>query len=245
VAHVRPRTREKIIVPNGHYRLEAADTQLRGSNWNVGTRRAINVDTNSNSITIGLTMRYGALVNLSIQNTTGLGGGGPVSPAPVAAPVPVAVAPTPAPAPAARARTNILPQPGARNAATGLEGAVVRATQVLMGSIPEGATLAVLSMASNDAEQSEFVIEEIVFLFVESRRFRIVDRRSLDAVRSEINFQYSGDVDDNSAMAIGRMLGASIVITGSIGGTGNTRRLRAKALNVQTAEILAMASESF
>ncbi|MDR1637290.1 MAG: CsgG/HfaB family protein, partial [Treponema sp.] len=76
-------------------------------------------------------------------------------------------------------------------------------------------------------------------------KFKVVDRKSLDAIKSEQNFQYSGEVDDDSAVSIGKMLGASIVITGSVSGSGSTRRLRVKALNVRTAEIVAMVSERF
>jgi curli biogenesis system outer membrane secretion channel CsgG len=92
---------------------------------------------------------------------------------------------------------------------------------------------------------SEFVIEELAYLMVDTKKFKVVDRKSLDAIKSEQDFQYSGDVDDNSAVSIGKLLGASIVITGSISGSGSTRRLRAKALDVKTAEIVAMASERF
>jgi hypothetical protein len=58
-------------------------------------------------------------------------------------------------------------------------------------------------------------------------------------------FQSSGEVDDDSAVSIGKLLGANVVITGSISGSDSMRRLRLKALNVQTAEIVAMASERF
>jgi len=130
-------------------------------------------------------------------------------------------------------------------AANTIEGAVIRAANVLVQNLPANATVAVLSIATNDPDTAEFVIEEFAFLLVDSRKFKVVDRKSLDAVRSEARFQISGDVDDNSAVSIGKMLGASIVITGSVGGSGSTRRLRAKALNVQTAEIVTMASEAF
>jgi len=52
-------------------------------------------------------------------------------------------------------------------------------------------------------------------------------------------------VDDNTAISIGKMAGASIVITGSVGGSGATRRLRVNALDVQTVEIVASASERY
>jgi hypothetical protein len=41
------------------------------------------------------------------------------------------------------------------------------------------------------------------------------------------------------------MLGANIVITGSISGAGTIQRLTIKALDVQTAQILTMAREQF
>jgi cell division protein FtsI/penicillin-binding protein 2 len=61
----------------------------------------------------------------------------------------------------------------------------------------------------------------------------------------EQNFQMSGDIDDNSAVLIGKLLGANIVITGTDSGSGNTRRLRLTAINAQTGEVVAMASERF
>jgi hypothetical protein len=44
---------------------------------------------------------------------------------------------------------------------------------------------------------------------------------------------------------IGKILGASIVITASISGSGTMRRLTLKALDVKTARIVSMARESF
>jgi hypothetical protein len=45
-------------------------------------------------------------------------------------------------------------------------------------------------------------------------------------------FQMYGDVSDDSAVLIGHFLGADVVITGTITGTGDQRRLRLRALNV-------------
>jgi hypothetical protein len=41
------------------------------------------------------------------------------------------------------------------------------------------------------------------------------------------------------------MLGANIVITGGLTGSGSSQRLTLKALNVQSAQIMAMAREQF
>jgi hypothetical protein len=66
----------------------------------------------------------------------------------------------------------------------------------------------------------------------------VVDRKSLDAIKSEQNFQVFGEVDDDSSVSIDKL-------SGSVTGVGSTRRLRLKALDVITAEIVAIASETY
>jgi hypothetical protein len=126
-----------------------------------------------------------------------------------------------------------------------LESALSAAADVIISRLTPKTTIAVVSIASGDTEAAEFVVDELAYLIVSSGNFKVVDRKSLEAIRSEQNFQTSGDVDDDSAVSIGKLLGANIVITGSISGVGSTRRLRLKALDVMTAEIAAMASEAF
>jgi hypothetical protein len=126
-----------------------------------------------------------------------------------------------------------------------IEEALSHAAKAIMEVIPDNSTVAVLSISSRERGMSEFLVEELTYILVDSGFFKVVDRKSLDAIRSEQNFQLSGDVDDNSAVDIGKMLGASVVITGSASGTDSLRRLRLKALDVKTAEILTMASERY
>jgi TolB-like protein len=227
VAHIFPKTTEKIIIRDGRNIIHAAETTLSRGQWNMGNKKELVVDCASNQITITPLMRYGRLINLNIQQTIVIqpqgGNRGRTTPAAAAAPA---------------------PRPSGANANT-IEDAVIRAAEALIVDLPDGSTLAIISISSRDSEMSEFVIEELAYLMVDTKKFKVVDRKSLDAIKSEQDFQYSGDVDDNSAVSIGKLLGASIVITGSISGSGSTRRLRAKALNVKTAEIVAMASERF
>jgi hypothetical protein len=127
----------------------------------------------------------------------------------------------------------------------GIEGAINRAIQTLLEDLPANTTIAVLSVASNVPDLAVFIMDEIEFQFVDSGNFTVVDRKTLDQIRTEQNFQASGEVDDNSAISIGKMLGANIVITGGITGSASTQRLTLKALNVQSAQIMAMAREQF
>ena len=121
--------------------------------------------------------------------------------------------------------------------------AVTNASLEMSDRIPDGSIIAVLSVFSNNRNTSEHIIGEIEYNLVNSGRFRIVDRRQLDQIRNEQNFHMSGDVSDDSAISIGNMLGASIVITGEISGVGSNQRLTLKALDVRTAQILTMVRE--
>jgi hypothetical protein len=63
-----------------------------------------------------------------------------------------------------------------------------------------------------------------------------VERAQLDAVRRELGLQYSGDVDDASAVSLGKFLGAQAVITGSLTPLGGDNcRVRFTAIDVETA----------
>jgi hypothetical protein len=55
----------------------------------------------------------------------------------------------------------------------------------------------------------------------------------------------SGDVSDESAVSIGHLLGAGIVITGNTSGSGTTQRLTLKALDTTTAKVVSMPREPF
>jgi hypothetical protein len=124
-----------------------------------------------------------------------------------------------------------------------LADAIVNASAMMSDRLPRDSTIAILSVYSSDRNTSEFIIGELEYNFVNTGKFKIVDRRRLDQIRTEQNFQLSGDVDDRSAVSIGNMLGANIVITGEITGTGSNQRLVLKALDVKTAQIITMARE--
>lgn len=127
----------------------------------------------------------------------------------------------------------------------GVEGAVARASVIFIGELPRNSTIAVISISSNNLDLATFAIDELEYQLVTAKQFTIVDRKTLDAIRSEQNFQLSGEVSDQSAISIGNLLGANIVITGGISGSGNTQRLTLKALDVKTAQIITMAREPF
>jgi TolB-like protein len=79
------------------------------------------------------------------------------------------------------------------------------------------------------------VIEELYTNLVNRSSLVIVDRKELDVVNKELIFQASGEVSDESAQSIGKMLGAEYVISGSIVDLKGSYRIRFAAINVESA----------
>jgi hypothetical protein len=128
------------------------------------------------------------------------------------------------------------------NSMAGVEESLAKAAEQIMASIQSNANIAIVYVSSNDFDIADFITGELEYIMVNGG-FTIVDRSHLDKIRQEQDFQLSGEVDDDTAVSIGKITGASIIITGSVTGTDSSRRLRLRALSVQTAQVLAVASE--
>lgn len=124
-----------------------------------------------------------------------------------------------------------------------LRTTINRAYEIVSGSIPENARLAFISISSGNNNQEVFVVDELMMRFVNSRKYNVVDRKTLDIIREEQKFQLSGDVNDASIVSIGHLIGAEIIITIGINNDRMVNYLRLKALDVETAEIRAIFSE--
>jgi hypothetical protein len=169
-----------------------------------------------------------ALDNFVVEQT----GGAP--PPPVAAPPPpVAVPSQPAAAPA-RPATH----------PNSVEGSLERAADRIMEKISKGSKVAIVYVTAEDPMISEFIAGELEFFMVD-HGLTVIDRSQLDRIREEQKLQTSGEVDDNQAVLIGKISGASIIVTGAVTGTGELRRLRLRALDTQTAQVLSVASEKY
>jgi TolB-like protein len=130
-----------------------------------------------------------------------------------------------------------VPALSAQNA-TNIDTALQNATNYVTGVVPEGSKTAILNVDSGSAALSDYILEELSALLVNSRKLIVVERKELDLIRQEENFQLSGEVNDETAQRIGYKLGAQTIISGSIVPVGNQYRLRIRALEVETAMIL-------
>jgi cytoskeletal protein CcmA (bactofilin family) len=126
--------------------------------------------------------------------------------------------------------------------ATGVEGALARAAEQTLKNVPARSRIAIVYITAQDRSTTEYVVGELEYIWVNEGYF-ITDRSQLDRLRREQNFQMSGEVDDETAVSIGKFAGASIIVTGRVDGEGDLRRLRLRALDTQTAQVVGVASE--
>ena len=123
-----------------------------------------------------------------------------------------------------------------------LMDAIEQTGEKIADELPKGSRVAIVAFESVNDNLSDYIMEELTGELFD-RGIEVADRQNLEYVYKELNFQMSGDVSDDSAVSIGNMLGANIVITGEITGSGSNQRLLLKALDVQTAQIITMARE--
>ena len=110
--------------------------------------------------------------------------------------------------------------------------------------LPAGISLAIVNMETENPAISEYIINTLMENLVNDGYFTVVDRHRLDAIREELMFQMSGEVDDNTAQAIGRMVGAQTIVLGSFTEIASMYRLTVRALSVETAEVQSIFNQS-
>ena len=126
-----------------------------------------------------------------------------------------------------------------------LTEALGKSGQIISESLDSGVSVAIISIDAPDIFEGEYALEELTIHLVRAQKFRVVDRQNLDVIRAEQQFQISGEVDDETAVSIGHLMGAAFVITGGISHWESLNYLRLKVLDVQTGQIKTMTSVSY
>ncbi|MDR3302188.1 MAG: CsgG/HfaB family protein [Spirochaetaceae bacterium] len=118
-----------------------------------------------------------------------------------------------------------------------LDEAIKNAAAEMSGKLPKGSTIAVINFRSSSTRFTDYVIDELNDALVNAGGLKPIERRRLDSLQTELKFNMSGDVSDDSAQRIGRMLGARNMVLGSIDVTGSIYRVRFQAVSVESATL--------
>jgi hypothetical protein len=125
-----------------------------------------------------------------------------------------------------------------------LNAAIQASFDIIIKDLKNKSKVAIINIASDNQMEGNFIIEELTYLTVHSKKkFVVIDRRKIEAIRIDKHFSRTSDYEDDFLVSIGHLLGAEVVITGNLNGNADLRRLRIKALNVKTGQLIGMASE--
>ena len=105
-------------------------------------------------------------------------------------------------------------------------------------------SIAIVDIAIDEPAIRNFVSGEAEYVLVKEG-FKVVDREQLDKIRNEQRIQASGEIDDDTAVRMGRFAGADYILTGRIDGEGSLRRLRFRILDVTTGFVYNSVRDSY
>ena len=97
---------------------------------------------------------------------------------------------------------------------------------------------------ASGAEFGRYVQEELTTALVRSGQFRVLEREQLGAVLKEISLNQSGMVDRDSAKKAGRLLGADLILTGTMTRIGDDWSANLRLINTETGLVLTAINQS-
>ena len=119
-----------------------------------------------------------------------------------------------------------------------LNTAIRDAAARMESRLEKGTKVALINFTSPSQAFSEYVLDELSSVLVNSGHLIVVDRANLDRIRQELGFNMSGEVSDQSMQAIGQMLGAQALVTGSLTNIADLRRVMFKTIMTETAAVV-------
>lgn len=123
-----------------------------------------------------------------------------------------------------------------------MDRAIMKAARDIEESVEPNQKIALLHFSSPSEQFSEYALEELASQLVKGKKLIVVDRTELDLIKQEADFQMSGEVSDESVLALGKILGAQLIVSGSLRPTGDAYRIRFRVLNVESAVLVATPS---
>ena len=92
-------------------------------------------------------------------------------------------------------------------------------------------------------EVAKYVQEDVTTALVNSGQFNVVERAKLQSVLDEFKLAQTGLIDPTGAKQIGKLLGADLILTGTLAATGDEWNVNLRLLNTETGLITAALSK--
>jgi len=122
------------------------------------------------------------------------------------------------------------------------EKAIKSAVDMLQTKLPANTVIMIMKQNNNERNAINDIIDQLTNNIVQGKKLTVVDRSNQAIINAEQKFQMSGDVDDNSAVSIGKQLGARYAVLCWVSGTMSSRKLNVKVLSIETSQIMDQSS---
>jgi hypothetical protein len=109
--------------------------------------------------------------------------------------------------------------------------------------IPNKAKVAVINNSQNEKELAQVITEGIIYS-LQSKNIEVIDRDNRGLAEAEKNYQLSGNVHDDEIVRIGNEAGINVFILVSVTGSGGSRRLSLRALDIERNTIIYQAPQT-
>lgn len=109
--------------------------------------------------------------------------------------------------------------------------------------LKKGTRVSVIPIIPSDekyAVDAEYFTDQLVGAVSVDERFTMVERKDLQKILEEMELQLSGIISDESAVEVGALLGAEVLITGKMYRKETQYEIFFKLLRVETAEVLSV-----
>jgi TolB-like protein len=117
----------------------------------------------------------------------------------------------------------------------------------LLNTIPQNSIIAIIGISSGSEELSKYTTEGLTsyIMYNNKSNIRLVERDAMPILQKEIDFQYSGAVNDDFMVSLGKTVGANTVVAGTIYSIGSGLRFNIRAIEIETSYVIAANGSDF
>jgi len=109
--------------------------------------------------------------------------------------------------------------------------------ETLPSRMPRDPRIAVINNSRNEKDLADAIVNGIIDGLI-AKNITVVDRNNQTLVEMERNYQYSGNVSDEEMVSLGHEAGVNAFVLVSVTGSGGSRRLAVRMLDVERNTIL-------
>jgi len=116
-----------------------------------------------------------------------------------------------------------------------LDKAIPKIASYFSNNLAPKSPVALIAFDTENKTLSDYIFEEFWIYFEDNSSLALVDRKNLELISKEMNYQLSGAVSDDSAKSIGHQFGPQTLLYGKLTRLGDEYRLSVYATDVERA----------